>query len=63
MGEGHKSVEMRLNDEKRQLLKVDDFIIFTNREDKNKSLLTTIKDLKQYPSLDLYFLKICNNKR
>ena len=33
MGEGHKSVEMRLN--------VDDFIIFTNREDKNKSLLKT----------------------
>lgn len=46
---------MRLNDKERQQLNVGDFIIFTNTEDKNKSLLTVIKDIKQYPSFkELY---------
>ena len=50
MEEGYKTIEMRLNDEKRRLLSIGDFIIFTHTEDKNKSLLTIIKDLKQYPN-------------
>lgn len=55
MEEGYKTIEMRLNDEKRQLLAIGDFIIFTNTEDKNKSLLTIIKDLKRYSSFkELY---------
>lgn len=55
MEEGYKTIEMRLNDEKRQLLSIGDFIIFTNTEDKNKSLLTIIKDLKHYCSFkELY---------
>lgn len=55
MEKGYKTIEMRLNDEKRQQLSIGDFIIFTNTEDKNKSLLTVIKDLKQYPSFkELY---------
>lgn len=55
MEEGYKAIEMRLNDEKRQLLSIGDFIIFTNTEDKNKSILTVIKDLKRYFSFkELY---------
>lgn len=55
MEEGYKTIEMRLNDEKRQLLSIGDFIIFTHTEDKNKSLLTVIKDLKHYCSFkELY---------
>lgn len=55
MEEGYKTIEMRLNDEKRQLLSIGDFIIFAHTEDKNKSLLTVIKDLKHYCSFkELY---------
>lgn len=55
MEKGYKTIEVRLDDERRQLLEIGDFIIFTNTEDKNKSLLTVIKDLKQYPSFkELY---------
>lgn len=53
--EGDKTIEMRLNDEKRQQLKVGDFVIFTNSENKNKSLLIVVNELKEYPSFkELY---------
>ena len=55
MEEGYKTIEMRLDDEKRRSLSIGDFIIFTHTEDKNKSLLTVIKDLKHYCSFkELY---------
>ena len=48
---GTKTIELRLNDEKRQQLKVKDFIEFTNRE-KSRKLLAEIIDLRKYPSFE-----------
>ena len=48
---GTKTIELRLNDEKRQLLKIKDQIEFTNRENMEQ-LLVEIKNLYHYPSFD-----------
>lgn len=47
--EGTKTIELRLNDEKRSLLKVGDEIEFTNR-DTNEKLSVDIINLYKYPS-------------
>lgn len=44
---GTKTVELRLYDEKRQLLKINDYIEFTNRKNQKK-LLVIIEELKIY---------------
>lgn len=52
--EGTKTIELRLNDEKRSLLKVGDEIEFTNR-DTNEKLSVDIINLHKYPSFkELY---------
>ena len=52
--EGTKTVELRLNDEKRQLVKKGDLIEFTNRETLEK-ITTEVVDLYKYPSFaELY---------
>ena len=43
-----KTVELRLNDEKRQLLRVKDLIEFTNRNT-NEKILVEIERLYYYP--------------
>lgn len=48
---GTKTVELRLNDEKRSLLKVGDEIEFTNR-DTNEKLSVDIINLHKYPSFE-----------
>lgn len=48
---GTKTIELRLNDEKRQLLKIKDLIEFTNRETLEK-MLVEIQNLYHYPSFD-----------
>jgi ASC-1-like (ASCH) protein len=48
---GTKTVELRLNDEKRQLLNVNDLIEFTNRTTK-ETILVEIKDLYKYDSFN-----------
>ena len=48
---GTKTIELRLNDEKRQLLKIKDLIEFTNRENLEK-MLVEIQNLYHYPSFD-----------
>lgn len=48
---GTKTIELRLNDEKRQLLKIKDTIEFTNRETLEQ-LLVEIKNLYHYPSFE-----------
>lgn len=49
-----KTVELRLNDEKRQLLRVKDLIEFTNRNT-NEKILVEIERLYYYPSFkELY---------
>ena len=52
--EGTKTIELRLNDEKRSLLKVGDEIEFTNK-DTNEKLSVDILNLHKYPSFkELY---------
>ena len=48
---GTKSIEMRLNDEKRQLLKINDLIEFTNKETLEK-MIVEIENLYFYPSFE-----------
>lgn len=48
---GTKTIELRLNDEKRQLLKIKDLIEFTNRETLEQ-LLVEIENLYHYPSFE-----------
>lgn len=48
---GSKTIELRLDDEKRRLLNVGDEILFTNR-DTNEKLLTDIIELHKYDSFE-----------
>ena len=48
---GTKRIEIRLNDEKRQLLKVNDFIEFTNITN-NEKLLVKIENLYYFSSFE-----------
>lgn len=48
---GTKTVELRLNDEKRQLLKKDDLIEFANRVT-NEIITVRVVDLHHYSSFD-----------
>ncbi len=48
---GTKTIELRLYDEKRQLLKIKDKIEFTNRQTLEK-LLVEIENLYKYPSFE-----------
>lgn len=49
--DGTKTIELRLNDEKRQLLNINDDIEFTNRETLEK-ILVTIKKLYKYSNFE-----------
>lgn len=48
---GTKTIELRLNDDKRQLLKIKDLIEFTNKETLEQ-MLVEIQNLYHYPSFD-----------
>lgn len=48
---GTKTIELRLNDEKRKLLKIKDLIEFTNRET-SEQILVEIVNLYHYPSFE-----------
>lgn len=48
---GTKTIELRLNDEKRKLLTVGDYIEFTNRVT-NENLLVEVIDLFKYNSFE-----------
>ena len=48
---GTKTIELRLNDEKRQLLKIKDLIEFTNRET-SEQLLVEVVNLYHYNSFE-----------
>ena len=51
---GSKKVEMRLNDEKRQKIKIGDLIVFTNIESKKEAIVEVL-DLKRFETFnDLY---------
>ena len=48
---GTKTIELRLNDEKRRLLNINDLIEFTNRET-NEKMLVKIVNIYHYPSFE-----------
>lgn len=49
---GKKTIELRLNDEKRQLIHIGDEIDFINSEDIEKRLLTKVLSIHRYPSFE-----------
>ncbi len=49
-----KTVEMRLNDEKRSLIRVNDLLEFTNNET-NEKLLVKVIDIKSYKDFSLLY--------
>ena len=52
---GIKTIELRLMDEKRQLIKIDDILIFTNTEDSSAKLTCVVKSIYQFDSFaELY---------
>ena len=48
---GTKTIELRLNDDKRKKIKKDDIVEFTNR-DTNEKKLVIVEDLFRYPSFE-----------
>jgi ASC-1-like (ASCH) protein len=52
---GSKTIEIRLNDEKRQLLRVGDQIEFSLMTDSDQKILTEILGLETYPSFQELF--------
>lgn len=51
INDGTKTIELRLNDKKGQLLKINDLIEFTNRETQEK-MLVEIENIYHYQSFD-----------
>jgi ASC-1-like (ASCH) protein len=49
---GKKNIELRLNDEKIQLIRIGDEIEFINTEDTEKRLLTMVLAIHRYPSVE-----------
>lgn len=45
---GKKTIELRLNDEKRKAISVGDTIVFTNTEDNGKQIFATVKALHKF---------------
>ena len=52
MRDGIKTLEGRLNDEKRQQMKIGDYIIFENAEDRNDTIKTRIVDKYIFDNFD-----------
>ncbi len=51
VNDGTKSIEIRLNDEKRSKLKIGDIITFTNRKN-SKKISVIITDIKTYDNFE-----------
>jgi len=47
---GTKTIEMRLNDEKRQIIQIGDQIKFSSREDPEQTVVTEVAGLDTFPS-------------
>lgn len=58
--EGKKDIELRLNDEKRQMIKIGDIILFTNNQTKEEiqCLVTNLYYSKSFEELYLQFDKV-----
>ncbi len=55
---GTKTIEVRLNDPKRQKLTVGDHIQFINNDIPDNMIIKTIKDISKYPALAELFKNI-----
>lgn len=52
---GEKTIELRLNDDKRKVISIGDTIIFTNTENENKQIAATVLKLHRFGSFkELY---------
>lgn len=49
---GLKTIELRLNDEKRKQIKVNDILIFQHINDNKKSITAKVKDMLEYYSTE-----------
>jgi ASC-1-like (ASCH) protein len=58
MQSGTKTTELRINDDKRQLLHVGDIIVFTNRANTHETLTTKVSYLKTYPTFRDLFMSV-----
>ena len=55
---GIKTIEARINDEKRQSLKVEDYITFINREQQNEKIYTQITKISLFKSFNEMFKEL-----
>ena len=53
-----KTIELRLNDEKRQKISVGDEIVFTNTEFEDKKLRTRVLALHHFPSFAALYINL-----
>lgn len=49
IADGHKTIELRLWDEKRSQIRVGDTLIFIHTEDDSKTLTASVKALHRFP--------------
>lgn len=49
---GQKTIELRLNDEKRQLINIGDEIVFTNTADSKQKITVVVVDLHRFNSFE-----------
>ena len=63
MQSGNKTIEVRLNDEKRQAINLGDTIIFINRENTGEQLTVKVKALLLYPTFEDMFVEIGSKYR
>ena len=55
---GKKTIELRLFDEKRKLVKVGDTIVFTSLDDINKKVKTEVKAIHRFESFEELYEKL-----
>ena len=60
--EGTKTIEIRLNDEKRQLLQVGDEIEFTSLHNPEQTILTEVVELLHFPTFEELFSQLPPNE-
>lgn len=57
-----KNIEIRLNDEKRQLIKIGDLIIFENLEDSSKKIKVKVTEKRVFDTFQKLFNYYENNE-
>jgi ASC-1-like (ASCH) protein len=59
---GTKTIEIRLYDEKRQQVRANDIIIFSQIEDKNKTIKVKVKETVEFPSFQALLKQYTNEE-